>query len=114
MNNMKLYQKQLIALLVVLLSPLIIIYLIPAGICALVQMPKNMKEYKKPRYYLVFRQRFMMNSLYEDTILTAFFPFCSISIQHIFLGQSGSVTNHSIPELHLVNYKANFDMYNAS
>ena len=103
MNNMKLYQKLLIALLVVLLSPLVFIYLISAGICSLVQMPKNIKEYKKSRYYLDFRQKFMMNSLCEDTILTAFFPFCSISIQHIFPGQSGSVTNHSIHEAHLLN-----------
>ena len=65
MNKMKWYQKLLIGLLVVLLSPLILICLISAGICALVQIPKNKKEYKKSRYYLDFKQKFMTSLLYS-------------------------------------------------
>ena len=65
MNKLKWYQKLLIGLLVVLLSPLILICLISAGICALVQIQKNKKEYKKSRYYLDFKQKFMMDSLYS-------------------------------------------------
>ena len=65
MYKMKWYQKLLIGLLVVLLSPLILICLISAGICALVQIPKNKKEYKKSRYYLDFNQKFMTDLLYS-------------------------------------------------
>lgn len=65
MNKMKWYQKLLIGLLVVIFSPLILAFLIFAGIYALFQIPKNKKEYKKSRYYLVFKQKFMTSLLFS-------------------------------------------------
>ena len=60
MNKLKWYQKLLIGLLVVIFSPLILAFLIFAGIYALFQLPKNKKEYKKTRYYLDFKQKFRL------------------------------------------------------
>ena len=65
MNKLKWYQKLLIGLLVVIFSPLILAFLIFAGIYALFQIPKNKKEYKKSRYYLDFKQKFMTSLLYS-------------------------------------------------
>ena len=65
MNKMKWYQTLLIGLLVVIFSPLILAFLISAGIYALFQIPKNKKEYKKSQYYLDFKQKFMTSLLYS-------------------------------------------------
>ncbi len=65
MNKMKWYQKLWIGLLVVLFSPLILAALISAGIYAIFQIPKNKKEYKKSRYYLDFKQKFMTELLHS-------------------------------------------------
>ena len=65
MNKLKWYQKLLIGLLVVIFSPLILAFLIFAGIYALFQITKNKKEYKKSRYYLDFKQKFMTSLLYS-------------------------------------------------
>ena len=45
MNKLKWYQKLLIALTVIIFSPLIVAGIIIAGIYTLRQMPKNKKKY---------------------------------------------------------------------
>lgn len=65
MNKLKWYHQLLIGLLVVVFSPLILAFLISAGFYALFQIPKNKKEYKKSRYYLDFKQKFMTSLLYS-------------------------------------------------
>ena len=50
MNKLKWCKKILIALTVVILSPLIIVGVTIAGIYTLFQTPKDKKEYKKSRY----------------------------------------------------------------
>lgn len=65
MNKLKWYQKLLIALTVIIFSPLIVAGIIIAGICTLHQMPKNKKEYKKSRYYADFQHKFMTSILYS-------------------------------------------------
>ena len=54
MNKLKWYQKLLIALTVIIFSPLILVGIIIAGIYTLRQIPKNKKEYKNSRYYADF------------------------------------------------------------
>ena len=49
----------------VVFSPLILAFMIIAEIHALFQIPKNKKEYKKSRYYLDFKQKFMTCLLYS-------------------------------------------------
>ena len=65
MNKLKWYQKLLIALAVIIFSPLIAAALVIAGIFALIQIPKNKKEYKSSRYYADLKQRFMTDILYS-------------------------------------------------
>lgn len=65
MNKLKWYQKLLIALTVIIFSPLIIAGVIIAGVCTLIQMPKDKKEYKNSRYYADFKQKFMTSILYS-------------------------------------------------
>ena len=63
MNKLKWCKKILIALTVVILSPLIIVGVTIAGIYTLFQTPKDKKEYKKSRYYADFKQKFTMDIL---------------------------------------------------
>ncbi len=65
MNTLKWYQKILLCLLLVIFSPIIITFIICAGISTLFQTPKNKKEYKMSRYYLDFKQKFMTELLYS-------------------------------------------------
>ena len=65
MDKMKWYQKLLIGLIVVVLSPLILVFIVSAGIYALFQIPKNKNEYKKSQYYLDFKQKFMTSLMYS-------------------------------------------------
>lgn len=65
MNKLKWCKKILIALTVIILSPLIIVGLTFAGICILFQMPKDKKRYKNSRYYADFQQKFMTDILYS-------------------------------------------------
>lgn len=65
MNKLKWYQKLLIALTVIVFSPLIIVGMIIAGIYTLFQMPKNRREYKSSHYYADFQKKFMMSILYS-------------------------------------------------
>ena len=63
MNKLKWCKKILIALTVIILSPLIIVGLTFAGICILFQIPKDKKRYKNSRYYADFKQKFTMDIL---------------------------------------------------
>ena len=63
MSKLKWCKKKLIALAVVILSPLIIVGVTIAGIYTLFQTPKDKKEYKKSRYYADFKQKFTMDIL---------------------------------------------------
>lgn len=65
MNKLKWYEKLLIGFIVVIFSPLILVFLIYAGIYALFQTPKNKKVYKESPYYLDFKQKFMTSLLYS-------------------------------------------------
>jgi hypothetical protein len=65
MNKLKWYQKLLIALTVIIFSPLIVAGIIIAGIYTLFKMPKNKKEYKNSRYYADFQHKFMTSILYS-------------------------------------------------
>lgn len=64
MNKLKWYKKVLIGLMLAVFSPLILAAVIVWGIFALFQNLKNKKKYKKSRYYLDFRQKFMTDLLY--------------------------------------------------
>lgn len=65
MNKLKWYQKLLIALTIIIFSPLIIAGVIIAGICTWIQMSKDKKEYKNSRYYADFKQKFTTSILYS-------------------------------------------------
>ncbi len=58
MNKNKWYENLLIALIIIILSPLIILVLICAGTSYLFQLPKNKKAYKNSLYYAEFKQEF--------------------------------------------------------
>lgn len=62
---MKWHIKILIALLVVIFSPIIVAFLIIAAITYLFQLPKNIKEYKNSQYYKEFGLPFMISRLYS-------------------------------------------------
>lgn len=62
---MKWYVRILMALLVVVLSPIIVIFLICAAITYVFQLPKNKKEYKKSQYYKEFGLPFTISRLYS-------------------------------------------------
>ncbi len=63
MNKLKWYQKLLIALTAIIFLPFIIVGIIIAGICTLVQMPQDKKEYKNSRYYADLKQKFTTSIL---------------------------------------------------
>jgi len=65
MNKLKWYQKLLIALTVIIFSPLIVAGIIISGVYTLFQMPKNKKAYYSSRYYADFKQKFMTSILYS-------------------------------------------------
>lgn len=65
MDKVKWYEKLLIVLVVIIFLPLIFAAIIIAGVSALFRIPKNKKEYKKSRYYLDFKQKFMTSLLYS-------------------------------------------------
>lgn len=65
MSKLKWYQRFLIGLAVVVLSPLILAFIIIAGVCAVFQIPTNKKEYKRSPYYLALKQKFMTGILYS-------------------------------------------------
>ncbi len=58
MENEKWYTKLLTALLLILLSPLILLFLAGAGIDILFRRPKEKKEYESSPYYKQFKQKF--------------------------------------------------------
>ena len=62
---MKWYIKLLIALLVIVFSPIIVTFLIIAAITYLIQLPHNIKEYKNSLYYKEFGLPFMISRLYS-------------------------------------------------
>lgn len=63
---MKWYYKILIAVLIVLFSPLIITGLIFWGISELVHLPGNIKEYKNSQYFKDFNEKFKSNKIYSS------------------------------------------------
>lgn len=65
MNKLKWYQKILIGFVVIIFSPLILVFIIIVEIYALFQIPKNRKAYKSSRYYLDFQQKFMISLPYS-------------------------------------------------
>ena len=65
MSKLKWYQKLFIGLIIIIFLPLILAFIIIAGIYTLFQMPKKKKEYKSSRYYLDFKQKFMTSILYS-------------------------------------------------
>ena len=65
MKKLKWYKILLIGLLIVILSPLILAFIITAGIYLLFQISKNKKEYKKSRYYLDLKQKYMTSLMYS-------------------------------------------------
>lgn len=65
MNELKWYQKLLIALLIIVFSPLIIAFLVIAGIYILFQVPKDKKEYKRSPYFTDFKQKFAIYIIYS-------------------------------------------------
>ena len=62
---MKWYVKLLITLLVIIFSPLIAVFIIIAAATYLFQLPKNVKEYKKSKYYQEFRLPYATWKLYS-------------------------------------------------
>lgn len=65
MSKLKWYQKLLIGLSVIVFSPLILAFIIIAGVYTLFQIPKEKKKYKRSRYYLDFKQKYMIGILYS-------------------------------------------------
>lgn len=68
MNKPKWYRKLLIALLIVIFSPLIImiiIWIAIGGIFTAFRMPKMKREYKSSRYYADFGRKFTADILYS-------------------------------------------------
>ena len=58
-------QKLMIALTVIVFSPLIVVGIIILVVLNLFQIPKNKKKYKSSRYYADLQQRFMTSILYS-------------------------------------------------
>ena len=68
MNKQKWYMKLLIALLIIIFSPLIImiiIWIAIGGIYTAFRMPKMKREYKNSRYYADFKRKFTADILYS-------------------------------------------------
>ena len=65
MNKQKWYRKVLIALLIVIFSPLIIVGIVIGGIYTAFRMPKLKREYKNSRYYADFGRKFKADILYS-------------------------------------------------
>lgn len=63
MNKPKWYQKILIGISVIVLSPLILAFIIIAGVYTLFQIPKDKKEYKSSKYYSDLKQKFRLGIL---------------------------------------------------
>ncbi len=64
MTKIKWYQKLLIGLVIVVLSPLLLVTIIIAGIYILYETRQYRKIYKKSRYYLDFKQKFMTSLMH--------------------------------------------------
>lgn len=65
MDKPKWYRKFLIVLLIVIFSPLIIIWIAIGGIGTAFRMPKMKREYKNSRYYADFGRKFTADILYS-------------------------------------------------
>lgn len=68
MDKQKWYRKLLIALLIIIFSPLIImiiIWIVIGGIYTAFRMPKMKREYKSSRYYADFGRKFTADILYS-------------------------------------------------
>ncbi len=66
---MKWYEKLLMVLLVIIFSPLILVFLLVAGIVYLFHLPENKKAYKNSPYYKTFGLPFMTSRLYSPEFI---------------------------------------------
>lgn len=65
MDKPKWYRKFLIVLLIVIFSPLIIVWIAIGGIYTAFRMPKLKREYKSSHYYADFKRKFTVDILYS-------------------------------------------------